>query len=585
MRQDTLGSSQDAFEAVTEEIPPTLMFTLDLEGIGLSLMNRKMMEVVYLSMNSLKFEYSSSPVAQAVNLSLGVLQIDNQLHDAIYPVLLQPTPIPKEASAIASPPTVQASVIWLNDEAHGVLFIKYCSILLQALTIETDEDFLLSLYDLTKIQGASWDSQVVDVLIEHPNDVPEPKETAPGQHLYFEVLELQPIRLQLSFMRTERISSEEKLNLRNPLAVFLNAVAMAIGNVNDAPLEMNSLAIKDMRLTTPDLQARIMYHYKQEVLRQLYRIIGSADFIGNPVGLFTNVSSGVADIFYEPFNGVVVHGNRELGIGIAKGAASFVKKTVFGFSDSVTKFTSSVGKGLSAATLDEEYQNRRRMTQRRNKPRHAIYGVSSGAEAFATSVASGFEGVLMKPIQGAETGGAVGFFKGVGKGLVGAVTKPVVGVFDLASNVSEGIRNTTTVFDAPARERVRQPRHAPGDGVLVPYDGRAAHGQYLMKELNDGAYRDEFYVAHINIPGGDNIVLLTAARVVSFWSRRLALEWGLPFTHIQGVTIEDTGIRFAHKAGKEHDKFVYIPDKSSQNWFFGQIAAVVKSFNAKKRMD
>ena len=93
---------------------------------------------------------------------------------------------------------------------------------------------------------------------------------------------------------------------------------MAIGNVNDAPLEMNSLAIKDMRLTTPDLQARIMYHYKQEVLRQLYRILGSADFIGNPVGLFTNVSSGVADIFYEPFNGVVVHGNRELGIGIAK---------------------------------------------------------------------------------------------------------------------------------------------------------------------------------------------------------------------------------------------------------------------------
>jgi vacuolar protein sorting-associated protein 13A/C len=44
----------------------------------------------------------------------------------------------------------------------------------------------------------------------------------------------------------------------------------------------------------------------------------------------------------------------------------------------------------------------------------------------------------MKPIEGAEAGGAAGFFKGVGKGLVGAFTKPVVGVFDLASNVSEG---------------------------------------------------------------------------------------------------------------------------------------------------
>ena len=93
---------------------------------------------------------------------------------------------------------------------------------------------------------------------------------------------------------------------------------MTVGNINDAPLEMNALAIKDMRLTLPELQSRITYHYRQDVLRQLYRVLGSADFIGNPVGLFTNVSSGVADIFYEPFQGVVVHGNKELGIGIAK---------------------------------------------------------------------------------------------------------------------------------------------------------------------------------------------------------------------------------------------------------------------------
>lgn len=93
---------------------------------------------------------------------------------------------------------------------------------------------------------------------------------------------------------------------------------MTVGNINDAPLEMNALAIKDMRLTLSELQSRITYHYRQDVLRQLYRVLGSADFIGNPVGLFTNVSSGVADIFYEPFQGVVVHGNKELGIGIAK---------------------------------------------------------------------------------------------------------------------------------------------------------------------------------------------------------------------------------------------------------------------------
>jgi hypothetical protein len=108
------------------------------------------------------------------------------------------------------------------------------------------------------------------------------------------------------------------LSIRNPLAVVVNALTMTLGNVNNAPLELNALAITDMRLTVPELRNRITYHYRQDVLRQLYRILGSADFIGNPVGLFTNVSSGVADIFYAPYNGIVMHGNKELGIGIAK---------------------------------------------------------------------------------------------------------------------------------------------------------------------------------------------------------------------------------------------------------------------------
>jgi vacuolar protein sorting-associated protein 13A/C len=273
-----------------------------------------------------------------------------------------------------------------------------------------------------------------------------------------------------------------------------------------------------------------------------------------------------------------------LGIGLAKGAASFVKKTVFGLSDSMTKFTSSIGKGLSAATFDSEYQARRRLNQRRNKPRHAIYGVAAGGEALASSVTSAVEGILMKPIEGAETEGAFGFFKGIGKGLVGAVTKPVVGVFDLASNVSEGIRNTTTVFDKPERDRMRMPRLTPADGVLRHYSAREALGQYWMMDLNDGAYRREHYVAHI-LSGGENAILLSTRCIVCFWPKKLRLAWELPFTEVQGVTVEDTGIRFAHKSGTERDKFVHIPDKAAQSWFFGEISAVVKAFNAKRRME
>jgi vacuolar protein sorting-associated protein 13A/C len=88
-----------------------------------------------------------------------------------------------------------------------------------------------------------------------------------------------------------------------------------------------------------------------------------------------------------------------------------------------------------------------------------------------------------------------------------------------------------------------------------------------------------------DLPDGDNVVLLTTERVISFWSNKLRVEWQIPFTHIQGVTVEDTGVRFAHKGGKEHDRFVCIPNKSSQAWFFAQVASVVKSFNARRRID
>jgi vacuolar protein sorting-associated protein 13A/C len=103
--------------------------------------------------------------------------------------------------------------------------------------------------------------------------------------------------------------------------------------------------------------------------------------------------------------------------------------------------------------------------------------------------------------------------------------------------------------------------------------------------INTGAKFETYQFTHQDSTGDDIVVLLTASRVLSFRSKKLQLDWDLPFTQVQGVTVEDTGIRFAHKAGKEHDKFAFIPDKGSQSWFFGQVASVVKSLNARKRMD
>ena len=110
---ESVGTQE--FEPVQEEVPPNLILKAELKGLGISLMNKKLEEVVYFSMQGLNLDYTNSPVAQSVNLAIGTLQIDNQLQDAFFPVLLQPTPISKEARILGALPTVQASVILLND--------------------------------------------------------------------------------------------------------------------------------------------------------------------------------------------------------------------------------------------------------------------------------------------------------------------------------------------------------------------------------------------------------------------------------------------------------------------------------------
>ena len=433
--QASQGSLASGFEVKEQESEVTFKAQLRLAGIGLSLVNTNLKELLYFTLRELELKYGDSKLYQTLNSTIKWIQVDNQLYGGIFPILLYPSVVPKTGKEMEAHPIFHAMVTRVKDDSYGVMYIKYFTLLLQQMTLELDEDFIFTMLDFTKVPGASWSEEPEGKLCDENLDIPEPSQEEQGQDIYFEFLHLQPMQLDLSFVRTERINAEDTVTSSNPFMFFVNIMTMSVGNVNDAPLRFNALMLENARISIPALMANVQSHYTQESIRQMHIILGSADFLGNPVGLFTNVSSGVADIFYEPYQGLVMTDRpQELGIGIAKGASSFVKKSVFGFSDSMAKFTGSMSKGLAAATLDKEYQDQRRMSKSRNRPKHALYGVTSGGNAFATSIASGIGGLARHPMQGAEKEGVQGFVKGVGKGFLGLATKPAIGAFDLASS-------------------------------------------------------------------------------------------------------------------------------------------------------
>lgn len=432
----TSVATREGFEVVDNDSGVTFKTQIRFAGIGISLINTKLKELAYITFRDLELTYSESSLYQTINLMCKWIQIDNQLYGGIFPIILYPSVVQKTGQEMDVHPSLHASVTRVKNDTYGVYYIKYATFLLQQMTIEIDEDFIYALLDFSKIPGATWTEEPDGTLGDEVLDIPEPKQTEAGMDVYFELLNIQPAQIDLSFVRTDVVNVEDKSSSHNPLMFMINVLTMAIGNINDAPVRLNALMLENARVSLPLLAQHMKTHYSQQAVYQVHKIIGSADFLGNPVGLFNNISSGVMDIFYEPYKGLIMTDRpQELGIGIAKGATSFVKKSVFGVSDSLSKVTGSMAKGLTAATLDKQFQDRRRMTRARNRPKHALYGVTQGAQSFATSLASGVGGLARKPLEGAEREGAFGFFKGIGKGVVGLATKPAIGIFDLASSM------------------------------------------------------------------------------------------------------------------------------------------------------
>ncbi|KAJ8122891.1 hypothetical protein ONZ43_g1029 [Nemania bipapillata] len=571
------------FEVKKQDTETTFQAAFKLSGIGVSLINHQMKELAYITFRDISLRYNESALYQTISTSIKWIQIDNQLYGGLFPMILYPSVVPKQAQETELHPSLHAMVTRVKDDSYGVLYVKYATLLLQQMTIDLDEDFIYAVLDFSKVPGASWSETNEGKLCDEGVDIPEPKQEQSGQDIYFEVLNIQPMQLDLSFMRTERVNIEDKTSSRNPIMFFVNVMTMAIGNVNDAPIRLNALLLENARVSIPVLTQNISNHYSQEVLYQVHKIIGSADFLGNPVGLFNSISSGITDVFYEPYQGLIMSDKPEdLGLGIAKGAASFVKKSVYGFSDSFSKVTGSFGKGLAAATLDKQFQDRRRITRARNRPKHALFGVTAGANSFFTSVASGIGGVARKPLEGAEQEGAVGFLKGVGKGFIGLATKPAVGIFDLASNVSEGIRNTTTVFDGSELDRVRIARFVPADGIVRPYNQREALGQSWLKQVDNGKYFNEDYIAHIQLPREDMVVMVTYSRILLIRSRRLSTEWDVPLQDVQTIAKERTGLSIILRGGT-NGPFIPIGEESGRTFLYRMVAVAVEEFNRRFR--
>uniref|UniRef100_A0A8C3T614 Vacuolar protein sorting 13 homolog C n=1 Tax=Chelydra serpentina TaxID=8475 RepID=A0A8C3T614_CHESE len=259
--------------------------------------------------------------------------------------------------------------------------------------------------------------------------------------------------------------------------LLLKSIGATLTDVDDLIFKLAFFEIMYQFYRRDELIRRVVTHYSEQFLKQMYVLVLGLDVLGNPFGLIRGLSEGVEAFFYEPFQGAV-QGPEEFAEGFVIGVKSLLGHTVGGAAGVVSRITGSVGKGLAAITMDKEYQQKRREEMGR-QPKDFGDSLAKGGKGFLRGIVGGVTGIITKPVEGAKKEGAAGFFKGVGKGLVGVVARPTGGIIDMASSTFQGIQRVAESTEEVSN--LRPPRLIHEDGIIRPYDRSEAEGYGLFQ--------------------------------------------------------------------------------------------------------
>ncbi|KAI9907367.1 hypothetical protein PsorP6_003074 [Peronosclerospora sorghi] len=167
-----------------------------------------------------------------------------------------------------------------------------------------------------------------------------------------------------------------------------------------------------------DLIYDVVLQIVHSVIGQWYKIVGSVEMLGDPVGLATDVVNGFALAMRQLKRNVKGQSRRKV-----ESAVTVVFQTVFGVPfKSIGKVSNGLGDVVKKATF-------LRVRKTRMNP-DIFLKVLCRVAKFRKKYCVWCDGLVKEPVRGAKSGGVKGFAKGVGGGTFQLVAFPVVGALD-----------------------------------------------------------------------------------------------------------------------------------------------------------
>eukprot|EP01105_Mastigella_eilhardi_P019204 TRINITY_DN4505_c0_g1_i3.p1 TRINITY_DN4505_c0_g1~~TRINITY_DN4505_c0_g1_i3.p1 ORF type:complete len:2997 (+),score=642.49 TRINITY_DN4505_c0_g1_i3:1212-10202(+) len=502
---------------------PYLSIEMKLDALGVSVVDMKPRELLYLSLVGVSCEYNRTNLHANFLGVVKDLQVDNQMYSTLFPVLAFPTSHAKKNIRDGTP-VIHVSIVQ-STAFPGAHCFELISFLLGELEVKAEENIVNRLWFLYKY--------VSDQLARASQPSPKrQKVQSANARVYVDILVLNPIAVNLTYQPSAGGASSDNGSRERQLG-FLHIGSMLACNIDRAALHFPELVAEKSFCTLQQLLDRCGEHYYEQLAKVLLVLAGSVGVLGNPAGLVSNVRAGFHDLKHE----------RDIG----RGAMSLAQHTLVGTLGVAGSWASAASTGIGAIAMDKSF-NDHKHKHMAAKPSSAAAGLYEGGRALSSGILSGFTGLVTQPVAAAKTGSKRAMFKGVIGGALGLAAKPVSGALEFAASTTSGLKAAAEgMADGTAIARVRLPREVAADGTLPNYEEHRAVGQWLTycakvarKDTHDGMR----YMDHVTCEkGGRSLSLLLTERHILFMAHGPyeppALKWAALLTEISFLSLDN----------------------------------------------
>ena len=456
---------------------------LSLVGINFSMMDEQNTEMFLVSLRNINLKNTRTDEVRRKQIKtrnkfdviIEKFQIDNMRTERkLFPVVVYQSLIVENTPFFQ----IRYDREYTSGNSNSSYVVQIDQVLefelqMQQINLHLNYEFILSMSSLQQIYMSSFfhlkpSSRPTGLLPIHelypelsfPS--PPPPFSSTSINTYFKYVRIHGMNLVLTFKNI--------LNSDSPVSASessLSSYFLDIASIENSSLRFTEVILQHSFQNQSPLLLALAKNYIRQGLLQFYRILGSSELLGNPIGLIDKLGTGVYEFFNEPAKGLL-KGPKGFINGVGKGVRSLATNIIAGSFESVAKISGSLYKIVSYEHIDSEN----------------IY-----ASLGILDLATGVSGIVNKPYEGYKKYGAKGLVKGVGLGVYGALVCPLAAVLHLSSTVSSQVAKTAEMMslNANVRGRVRYPRYIGNSRILQGYDVNLAMNNYfiIMKGIHE----------------------------------------------------------------------------------------------------